>query len=208
MITPSIRPKYLHISQECLEGQTDQDFEWHVELGLRNRGFTLPSDWNKLLRRCVDGWVFMYQDCIEIPNDAIEKIRKIPLGKTAYTFPLGKYQKDGTIAYDWRINSEGRAIEPQEWEADLAIAPLQMFKDIGGFDEEYNKGWSWENVEVAYRAAAAGYDFACSHTIIGKAIDHDANEEHPFRMKREPNSLRANGTYHMAKLGEYKLDFL
>lgn len=201
VITPSIRPEYLYITQACLERQTDQDFEWLVEVGLKNRGFTLPKDWNKLIQRAGNS-ILILQDCISIPDDAIERVRTLNLDRKAYTFPVSK---EG--AWDWR-NSEEKKLTPNEWEADLAYAPKEMFMEVGGFDERFCDGWSWENVELAWRAGAAGYEFFNSHSIKGEAVDHDAKQPHPFRDSLPKNDWRANETMRRAERGDYKLPYL
>lgn len=210
VITPSIRPKYLDIAQECLENQTFQDFEWLVEVDLRNRGYQLPSAWNKLLSRAQGDIIVMYQDCIKIDNDFLEKIANKDHNKKAYTYPLGKVMNfaDEKIQWDWRNYFDSRPIEPFQWEIDIASAPKELFYDVGGFDEEFNKGWSWENVEIAYRAEQAGYTFYVDNEIKGLALDHDALEENPFRNKRENNDKRANETRFRAINGDWKLDYL
>jgi hypothetical protein len=99
-------------------------------------------------------------------------------------------------------------ITPNQWEADFACGPRQGFFDVGGYDEEFNQGWSWENVEIAWRLQAAGYKFYCDSSISGQAIDHDKEMEHPFRDKRENNDKRAEETRHKASHGDYKLNYL
>ena len=206
VITPSIRPQYLNITQECLEAQTFQDFEWLVEIGLRHRGFMLPTDMNKMLRRAKGDRVVMLQDCIHILPNALEKIASMPNEFT--TFPVGKVKELGQEPqWDWRASRTGK-IHPHEWEADLASAPTQAFFDIGGYDEEFNKGWSWDNVEVGWRAQAAGYTFRCDNTVRGIAIDHDALTPNPFRNKLENNDRRANETRIKAEHGIYKLGYI
>lgn len=202
VITPSIRPEFLHITQEALEAQTDQDFDWEVQMGLRNRGFTLPQDWNKLLKHSEGDIIFILQDCISIPPDTIAKIKTLDLDKKAYTFPICKEGE-----YDWR-NGVEKKLTPNEWEADLAVAPRSMFYDVGGFDERFSEGWSWENVELAWRAEAAGYEFYCSHLFEGSSIDHDKVREHPFRTSLPHNAPRANETMEKARRGKYKLNYL
>lgn len=203
IITPSIRPQYLDKTQEALEQQTNQDFEWLVDVGLKNRGFTLPKDWNSLIRRARGDKIFILQDCIDIPNDAVEKIQTIDTDRRAYTFPILKV---GT-GYDWR-KSEEREITPNMWEADLALASKSLFYDVGGFDEAFCQGWSWENVEIAWRAGAAGYKFHLSHTIEGTAIDHDKELRHPFRDTLPKNDAKANETMRKAERGNWKLNYL
>lgn len=210
IITPTIRPEFLNITQECLENQTFQDFEWLVECGLRNKGFTLSQDLNKMLKRAKGEIVVMLQDCIKVEPDFLEKINALEdLENTFYTFPIGKIIKeDDEPKWDWRHFFDVRDIQPQEWEADLATAPLKAFKDIGGYDERYDEGWSWENCGVAYRANYLNYKFKVVPQIEGIAIDHDAIRINPFRNKRINNDKRANETKNLADRGIYKLHYL
>lgn len=211
VITPSIRPQHLDLAQRCLEAQTNQDFEWHVEIGFPSRGFTLPSDWNKLLRRCRGGIVVLYQDCISIPADALERIAALDHTRTAYTYPVGKQQGE-RVQWEWRRHWQqvhgNELLPPHQWEIDLASAPIALFQDVGGFDEAFNDGWSWENVEIAWRAEQAGYRFSVSSATEGVALDHDALTEHPFRNKRENNDRRANETRMAAINGHWQLTYL
>lgn len=201
VLTPTIRPQYLHITEESLEKQTFGDFEWLVEEGNPEDGFTLPSDLNKLLKRAKGKTIVMLQDCISIDEFVLEDIAALPKCRY-YTYPVAKGGK-----WDWRQNNNGK-ITPNMWEADFASGPLEGFYKIGGYDEEFNKGWSWENVEVAWRLQAAGYKFYCNPSISGQAIDHDKETKHPFRDVRENNDKRAEETRYKASRGEYKLNYL
>jgi len=208
ILTPSIRPEYLNITQECLEQQTFQDFEWLAEIGLRNQGFTLPSDMNKMLRRAKGDRIVSLQDCIQILPNALEKINALP--NEMYTFPVGQVTEFGqSPTWDWRDEEkfEGE-ITPNLWEADFACGPLQAFIDVGGYDEEFNKGWSWDNVEIAWRIERSGRKFYSNRSIRGIAIAHDKLQEHPFRKTKELNDKRADETRKRASRGDYKLTYL
>lgn len=206
VLTPSIRGDLLHITQECLEQQTFQDFEFLCEIGLRNRGFRLPTDLNKMLRRAQGERIVMLQDCIKLESDALEKINE--LSNDFYTFPVGKVMEFGqSPEWDWREHKSWE-LDPARWEADFACAPRQAFFDIGGYDEDFNNGWSWDNVEVAYRAQKAGYRFFCHCEIKGVALDHDKMRENPFRGKLENNNKRAEATKYRAERGDFKLSYL
>ena len=201
ILTPSIRPEYLKMLQECLERQTFQDFEWLTEVGLRNRGFDLPKAMNRMLKRAKGDMIYIIQDCITIPDNFLEATKdKYPTDFV--TFPL---EKNGQ--FDWRKNRDGQ-IMPEEWESDLAKAPIQAFFDIGGYDEDYCQGWSWDNVEVAYRAKAAGYRFQCVNSIHGTVLDHDSLIKHPFRNKLKNNDARARQTKGESERGYYKKEYL
>lgn len=206
VLTPSIRPQYLNITQECLERQTFKDFEWLVEIGLRNNGFTLPSDLNKMLRRAKGDRIVMLQDCIRIHDDALEMINE--LSNELWTFPVGQANEGEIPEWDWRVDNGGALLGPHYWEADFACAPKQAFFDVGGYDEEFNKGWSWDNVEVARRMYRAGYTGFCDTTIRGVALRHDSLVEHPFRTARESNVDRAQVSKERCDRGDYTLSYL
>lgn len=219
VLTPTIRPQFLGVTKNCLERQTSQDFEWLVEVGFPARGFTLPSDFNRMLKRADGDVIVILQDCIRIPDDALERIASLNHEKKAYTYPVGKTQvghdqaTPSEVAWDWRKHAEkarGSAAlpTPAHWEIDLASAPKSLFFDAGGFDEDFNKGWSWENVEIAYRASLLGYEFEVSQITEGVAFDHDKHVEHPFRGVRENNDRRATKSRVMADGGRVKLGYL
>ena len=142
----------------------------------------------------------MLQDCISIDSETLTKINALP--NDFYTFPVVKDGKE-----DWRTSRDGE-VTPNMWEADFAAGPIQGFYDVGGYDEDFNNGWSWENVEIAWRIQAAGYKFYCDSSIIGNAIDHDAETDHPFRDKLENNDRRAEATRKRAAHGDYKLHYV
>lgn len=209
-ITPSIRPQFLDITQKTLEAQTFQDFEWLTAIGLRNRGFTFPEDMNNMLRQAKGEIIVSLQDCIEIGADALERIAALSYERTAYTFPVGK-KGDSGVSWDWRKDQEQLLgtdeITPNMWEIDLASAPKSLFFDVGGFDERF-KGWGWDNVEIAWRAEAAGYKFMSSTVIEGIALDHDKLVEHPHRGKLPNNDALARETADNIRKGEIKLPYL
>lgn len=163
-----------------------------------------------MLRRVKGERIVVLQDCIRIDDDALARIDTLEKD-TMWTFPVGKVMEYGQDpAWDWRKDYGVRALPgPEFWEADFGAGPRQAFFDVGGYDEEYNKGWSWDNVEVAYRIKATGkYPFLCENTILGVALDHDKMREHPWRTTLESNATRAQETKYRAERGEYKLDYV
>lgn len=216
VITPTIRPELLYLTDETLYGQTYKDFEWLVESGDPVNGFTLPTDFNNALRKAKGDIIVILQDCILIPQNALEEISKLNHVKTAYTFPVGKEKAtvsndraEKEITWDWRKHRDlGELPTPAHWEIDLGSAPKSLFFDVGGFDEDFNNGWSWENVEIAYRASLLSYKYELSRVTEGVAFDHDAAKEHPFRGKRENNDVRASKSRVMADGGRIKLEYL
>lgn len=207
VLTPSIRPEYLHITQQALEKQTFTDFEWLTEIGLRNRGFTLPSDMNKMLKRAKGDRIVILQDCITIEPDALEKIDE--LAYALWTFPVGQVKKFGDEPeWDWRKTHSGILPDASYWETDFACAPRDAFFDVGGYDEEFNKGWSWDNVEIGRRMYRAGYKGYCHSDLVGIAIKHDEITTHPFRFARESNLARAEESKYRCDRGDFVLNYL
>lgn len=209
VLTPSIRPQYLGITYECLKKQTFKNFEWLVDIDMPSDKFLLPKAMNRLLSRSKGEIIVMLQDCITVDENFLQHIVDTYNGDFV-TYPLGK--KDGeSVKWDWRKSSlrqQKDYIQPQEWEADLASAPKKAFFDIGGYDESFCDGWSWDNVEVAYRAERAGYKFRCDNQVSGVAIDHDKEIEHPFRGKLRNNDWRARETKILCDIGDYKRNYL
>jgi glycosyltransferase involved in cell wall biosynthesis len=185
VITPSIRPNGLEITQQCLKEQTFQDFEWLVDIGLGNR-HDLNQAFNRCLKRAKGDIVVFLQDYIKIEPDALQRVVDTYSGKFA-TYPVGKTDKldySGNIKWDWRKHKQGE-VPWNYWEIDFGSAPLQALVDIGGFDEELDKFWSCDNINVGCRADLAGHKFECVN-IPAIAYDHDAFIEHPFRKNYNP----------------------
>lgn len=207
VLTPSIRGDYIGVTYLTLKAQSFKDFEWIIEVDMPSDKFLLPKALNKMLARANGEIIVMLQDCIEIPKDFLQHVSDTYTGDFV-TYPIGKIKNiEDSIEWDWRKNNN-REIQPFEWEADLSSAPLKAFYDIGGYDEAFCDGWSWDNVEVGYRAKAAGYNFRCDNAVSGVAIDHDKVIEHPFRGKLKNNDWRARETEVLCRIGDYKKEYL
>lgn len=204
VITPSIRPAGLEITKQCLKDQTFSDFEWLVEIGV-GREHDLNKAFNNMLRRSSSELVVILQDFIKVPPDYLEKWWKAYQENpdTFFTAPVGKVDNldyAGEIRWDWRAwkqsEKQGDYSEARWdcWEIDSGAAPLAALKLIGGFDEELDKYWSCDNVNVGCRAELAGYKFVNVFTNPAVAFDHDAHIKHPFREKFHPtfNNERMN----------------
>jgi hypothetical protein len=214
VITTSIRPEGLRPVQESLAKQTYKDFEWLVELGIPERGHDLNAAMNRALRRATGSLVVIWQDWMEGDEKILERIVDLheTIGireKVAITYPVGKVDdlKDkSNPTFDWRLKTDGY-VPSHQWETDFASAPLAMFKEIGGYDEEMDKGWSWDNVNVATRAEYAGYLFRSYPIIWVHVWDHDKFSKHPFRGKSENGDRMKDRAIQFAS-GEWKLGYL
>lgn len=182
VLTPTIRPKGIDITRECLMNQTLQDFEWLVEVGIGRHD--LNAAYNRMLRRAKGELVVSLQDFIKVESDYLEQFWNAYQANpdTFFTAPVGKSQQEdfgGEIKWDWRAH--GGKARWDAWEIDSGAAPLHALKQIGGFDEALDGHWSSDNVNVGCRAELAGFTFMNLPQIKAIAYDHDAFIEHPFR---------------------------
>jgi hypothetical protein len=210
VITCSIRPKGLEITQKCLAEQTFQDFEWIQEISIPEKGHDLNAAYNRALRRAKGELIVSLQDYIKVTPQYLEKMwqayQENP--NTFITAPVGKTDKEdysGSPRWDWRAYSDAKCIW-NTWEIDSGAAPLSCLKKIGGFDEELDGSWSADNVSVGWRAHLAGYKFMHLPFNPAVAYDHDAFIEHPFRKSFDPtlNNMRMT----LVSIGDIKIDYL
>lgn len=183
VITPTIRFGGLEFVNDSLEKQSFKNFEWLIERSFPRGKCDLSASLNRALRRARGELVVMWQDYISADNDALQKFwdKYKELGpKTMITCPVGIDKRYAGLVWDWRKHRVGK-IEPEEWETDFAAASLQAFKDVGGYDEQYDNAWSWENADLALRASKAGYSFYCDSSNKATALDHDCFINHPWR---------------------------
>lgn len=212
VLSPSIRPKGLEPVMQSLKEQTEQSFEWLVEVSCPWKGHDLNAAMNRLLRRATGDIIVIAQDYLTLPTDSLEKIADLHqvTEKTCFTYPVLKTNVLGDSSQelrgDWRPEKNDY-IPYYRWETDFASAPRQAFLDIGGYDEDFDKGWSWDNVNVAHRMKMAGYAFRCYPFIPATAWDHDRFEKHPFRGKKENGDLNQEKSLQIEK-GLWKLNNL
>lgn len=189
VLTPTIRPAGLEIVRKGLMAQTFQDFEWLVEIGYGNHD--LNAAYNRMLRRAKGELVVSVQDFIKFPPDYLQKWWNAyqEYQDTFMTAPVGKVDNleySGAIRWDWRAyrmndTDTVRECDWRCWEIDSGAAPLNILKEIGGFDEAIDGHWSSDNVNVGCRAHIAGYTFKCIFDNPCVAFDHDSVLPHPFR---------------------------
>lgn len=196
VISPSIRPEGLLITQKCLAEQTFTEFEWLTEIGLKKE-HDLNKALNRMLKRAKGELIVILQDYIRVPPNYLQKwwdaFKLHP--DTFFTAPVGKVKSldyKGEVAWDWRAWTEKDQMGdfmPGKWncwEIDSGAAPLAALKKIGGFDEELDRYWSCDNLNVGCRAEIEGYKFLNYFKNPAVAFDHDAFMPHPFRAKFNP----------------------
>lgn len=190
VLTPSIRPEGLKIVQESLQRQLFHDFEWLVEIGIPGRGHDLNAAYNRMLRRAKGELIVSMQDYIKAPQDYLDKFWDAYNAhpRTFFTAPVGKTDNldmPTDLRWDWRAYEDAKP-DWQCWEIDSASAPRAALFEIGGFDEELDKHWSCDNLNVGCRADIAGYEFGNLFLNPVMVFDHDKHMPHPFREKFRP----------------------
>lgn len=217
VLTVSKRTGWEHNAEECLNWQIFQNFEWvvvtedkyshsclqfinghptkHIYAPKKTRVSNLNASLNEGLSHCLDtDYVIFYQDFIDLPPDCFQKLVDVA-EQTGMFVTTATINHDGTMDGRYTGTDEVHPCEPSHWEANVAIAPMKAIKELGGFDEEYDNGWSWDNVNLAERARLLGYKFCIDESNKPQLLYHP----------KEPDvnpDLKPNGDLH-AKLMEH-----
>lgn len=150
------------------------------------RASNLNASLNHGLKQINSEFVIFYQDFIELEPDCFEKLVALADENTFVTTctknPEGKTEDPRYLGVDCP-----RPCRPDEWEANVAIAPMKAIKELGGFDEEYDNGWSWDNVNLAERAALLGYKFILDESNRPQLLPHPPAHN---------GELQPNGEFH------------
>lgn len=142
-----------------------------IEAPKQTKLSNLNASLNEGLRNINTDYVIFYQDFIELPEDCFEKLLALATPKTFVTTCTPNY--DGSDDGRYTGSDLPRPCRPEEWETNVAIAPMQMLKDLGGFEELLDNGWSWDNVLVAKKAAMLGAKFICDESNRPKLYPHE-----------------------------------
>jgi hypothetical protein len=69
---------------------------------------------------------------------------------------------------------------------------MHILRELGGFDEAYDWGWSWDNVNVAERAAMLGAKFICDESNRPTLYPHEmsSHETLPKNGERHAKTMR------------------
>lgn len=187
VITTTIRPEGLKQVRNALLKQSFKDFEWIVEVNWTGE-VDFNASMNRALKRAQGELVVSIQDFITPPEDGLQQFWDAYQKQPAfYTAPVGQTLDGKTAEWDWRYERKADDIcNWQEWEIDYGSAPTKALLDIGGFDEELDKAWGFDNVNVGLRAHNAGHKFYNLPNNKAIALKHDDLMEHPFRKLRDP----------------------
>lgn len=189
-ITPSIRPDGLKVVHDTLAKQTFKDFEWLPRLSIAGPKSDLCYQMNQALKEAKGELIVFLQDYIDIGENGLLQmwLRYQEAPRTGWTAPVGKYtDENDVVQWDWRPHWEAeKEMEFHRFEIDWACISRKAYEEVGGFDEDFDRGFGWENVEWAYRLHHKGWQFRCDPDNQAIAFDHDKTFPHPY--KKHPNS--------------------
>lgn len=210
VITPSIRPAGLDVTIETLKHQTFKDFEHVTKLSEVGPVSDLCASLNDCIRRSQGELIVILQDYTKVAPDALQRCwdRYQEDPEVGWTFVLQKTNDWQTITKsDWRLDRpDGSYVAWNEWETDFACIPRKAILEVGGWDEDFDSGFSWDNVEIAYRMFKLGWGFRVDTRNRALAWDHDAHIPHPYRHK--PNRDLWVGKKYEIDQGKVVLDFV
>lgn len=148
----------------------------------------LNASLNEGLRHITTDYVIFYQDFIDLKENCFEKLLALATPDTLVTTCTPNYDGSDDSRY---LGIDGpRPCIPDEWEANVSIAPMGIIKKLGGFDEEYDWGWSWDNVNLAQRAAMLGCKFILDESNRPKLYPHEMSSHRTLPL----NALRHHET--------------
>lgn len=213
VLTVSKRTGWEELAYESVLKQMAIPDEWYIvhekpiDMNVRSKRFwptpltapvktklsNLNASLNEGLRHIDTDYVIFYQDFIKLQEDCFEKLLELATPKTFVTTCTPNY--DGSDDGRYTGVDLPRPCRPEEWEANVSIAPMSVLRQLGGFDEEYDWGWSWDNVNVAERAAMLGAKFICDESNRPTLYPHEMSSH---------TTLPKNGERHERTMREIR----
>lgn len=135
------------------------------------RASNLNASLNAGLRKVTADYVIFYQDFIDLPRDCFKKLMELADERTFVT--TATINDDGSDDARYTGADSVRKIRPEQWEANVSIAPMKVLRELGGFEEALDDGWSWDNVLVAQKAATLGCKFIIDETNRPQLLPHE-----------------------------------
>jgi hypothetical protein len=183
----SLRPeKWVVVPEEPMTDIHDVSMPCPVEFWpapMKIRLSNLNASLNEGLRHVTTPYVIFYQDLIDMPQRCFFRLMQHVDGRTFVTTVTKN--DDQTTEEDPRFTGlrKPRLCHPEEWEANVAAAPMDVLRALGGFDEEYDNGWSWDNVNIAERAQMLGCRFICDESNRPQLLYHPKERSMPLNAR-------------------------
>lgn len=75
----------------------------------------------------------------------------------------------------WMKLGKGRRVSvyAREWEANWGAAPRKVLEKLGGWNTDWDKGFGWDNVEIAFRHCEMGGQIIVDEGNIAKGVRHE-----------------------------------
>lgn len=191
--------------------------------------WNLSASLNAGVRAATGTLIVLLQDYIWVPPDGIARYveRYLEEGPNAIVSGVGhQYAEPSTIddptgAYSvWHkfpgpphgelTFRDPRTIDrggffvtiPLEWEANWGCFPRQAWQQVGGFDEDFDLGWGYDNVNFAERCQLAGFSVFLDTLNEVLCYDHIRIFGEQTRRNEAPNN---QALWHRKYRGMHKL---
>lgn len=184
-----VKPNKWIVVSELAERLTAFDGLIKIQAPETTRLSNLNASLNMGLHFIDTQYVIFYQDFIELPEDCFEKLLALATPNTFVTTCTPNY--DGSDDGRYTGADCPRSCMPEEWETNVALCPMRIIRDLGGFDEEYDWGWSWDNVNIAQRAAMLGAKFILDESNRPRLYPHEmsSHETLPLNAERHGRTM-------------------
>lgn len=163
------------------------------------RASNLNRSLNFGLKQIQSDYVIFYQDFIDLPEGCFEKLLSCADERTFVT--TATINPDGSNDARYSGADTVHRIRPEFWEANVAIAPMKIIRELGGFEEELDNGWAWDNVHLAQRAAMLGCRFLIDETNRPQLLAHELTS----KLKLELNDKRCANSIAAIRMGKAPL---
>lgn len=191
---------YEERAKEVADYLKDLDIPWiHLPDPKRNPKYKygLCHAHNAALSVANGELLVFLQDFFEIPNDGVQKFVDIYLNNQDALIS-GVDKQYAVKNFDWadKINANtGKKIEwgeqewesmwmqigkgrrisayAREWEANWAAAPKKVLEKLGGWNIEWDRGFGWDNVDIAFRHIELGGTLVIDESNMAKGIRHE-----------------------------------
>lgn len=160
----------------------------------KTRASNLNASLNEGLKCINTDYVIFYQDFIELQPDCFEKLLALAEPDTFVTTCTPNY--DGSNDSRYTGSNDVHECPPRHWEANVAIAPMKIIRELGGFDEEYDNGWAWDNVNLAHRAFLLGCKFLIDETNRPKLYPHELGDHHTLESNADRHEQTMRNIMH------------
>lgn len=198
VITPSIRKELLSIVEKCLARQTfpRDDYEWIVvspqdwAFGVwvadppKREGdfYGLNKAWNAGIKEAEGELFVSIVDGLWFPPDTLERVwqhyERDPMSCVSFAGhhydQIENGKPEHLVWIDPKISNIASFYEitPVDFELCIASMPMGGIKEVGGFDEEFDKFPAWSEKELACRMNKIGYKCYLDQSIQFRAIQH------------------------------------